>query len=420
MGGGQENSFAISWTCPRCRANLSLVIYPTGPLVPVKGGCLNCGHPQPATDGAACSSCGIAPGDLATVLAEDAGKDPVAQADNAFGRSLYHRGLLLLNRAIANDVGCEDAWQRKCAFLRALGYRKTLLEMLEQALRAGAPVSLLADLGCALDDAGKHAEAEAAYRVYLAKAPQGSRVATVTGNLANSLRALGRTQEAEELYRKAIELDSKESSPYLNYSRQLGSLGRLAEAVQVLDAGLQAVPPGDRRDILLMERAMDEGARVGGKERAALIRQSGDAQARVAMFRCAVEQEPDRASHYLACVHELEGQGRTGEALTCVQAGLDKCKTDEYVVYLLEEKAWLLAEARDASGALAAADAALAMSADRARASYLRGRALCSLGRLAEGRSMMEKVLALNPGHQDAKRALRMIDDALRDGAGKK
>ena len=63
--------------------------------------------------------------------------------------------------------------------------------------------------------------------------------------------------------------------------------------------------------------------------------------------------------------------------------------------------------------AAAATVQALALGAESASARYLRGRALALLGRLPEARADLRRVLTLDPDHEEAKRALRMIGDAM-------
>jgi hypothetical protein len=83
-------------------------------------------------------------------------------------------------------------------------------------------------------------------------------------------------------------------------------------------------------------------------------------------------------------------------------------------VSLLDEQSFLWAECMRGEEALRSADAAVDLGSNSIRTHYLRGRALCLLGRLEDGRSEMIKVLTLDPDNADAKRALNMIDDASR------
>jgi hypothetical protein len=83
-------------------------------------------------------------------------------------------------------------------------------------------------------------------------------------------------------------------------------------------------------------------------------------------------------------------------------------------ISLLEEQSFLWAECERGDEALKSADAALELGSDSVRAHYLRGRALCLVGQLEDGRLEIMRVLALDPTNADARRALDMIDAAPR------
>jgi tetratricopeptide (TPR) repeat protein len=88
-------------------------------------------------------------------------------------------------------------------------------------------------------------------------------------------------------------------------------------------------------------------------------------------------------------------------------------------IALLEEQSFLWAECERGEDALRSADSAAALGSHSVRTHYLRGRALALLGRLEDARTEMNRVLALDPGNADARRALGMIDGALRPRPGK-
>ncbi len=83
-------------------------------------------------------------------------------------------------------------------------------------------------------------------------------------------------------------------------------------------------------------------------------------------------------------------------------------------IWLFEEQSFLWAECERGEEALRSADAAAGLGSESVRTHYLRGRALCLLGRLQEARDEMNHVLALDAQNADAQRALSMIDNAFR------
>src|SRR5204863_239691 len=93
---------------------------------------------------------------------------------------------------------CERC-RRPCNYL---GLQALLLKMFEGALAAGGPAALLIPYGSALHRVGRYEDAVAASRRYLDLAPDGPWTGAAHSNLGLALRALGRHDEAEELYRQ--------------------------------------------------------------------------------------------------------------------------------------------------------------------------------------------------------------------------
>jgi tetratricopeptide (TPR) repeat protein len=250
---GQETgaAYGVGWGCADCEYK-ALDVCPLGPLVPAGAVCLGCGADLPAAADAACSGCGLSrAAALAFLLPEPFPGDAATATRDLFGRGLFRRGLALLNVTLMNDPGEEAPWLLKCTFLEGLGLHTHLLRMLEEALTAGGPPSLLIFLGTALQRAGRHDEALAASRRYLEAVPDGHWAGTAHGNVGLALRALGRHDEAEEMYRRAVEVDPGRVTHYRNLAQLLIDQRRWAGALGALEAGLDKAATTDEKVRLL-------------------------------------------------------------------------------------------------------------------------------------------------------------------------
>lgn len=235
---GQEvgATYGVGWGCAACDFK-ALDVCPVGPLVPGNAICLNCGAAIPAD--AACPGCGLTrEAALAFLCPESPPVEAGAAAQELFGRGLFRRGLALLNCALTNDPKQEGPWLLKSTFLEGLGLQTHLLKMLEGALAAGGPSSLLIFLGSALQRAGRHEEALVAARRYLEADPDGNWAGTAHGNLGLALRGLGRHDEAEAMFRRAIEVEPGRVFHYRNLAQLLIDQRRWAGALGALEAGL--------------------------------------------------------------------------------------------------------------------------------------------------------------------------------------
>jgi hypothetical protein len=90
------------------------------------------------------------------------------------------------------------------------------------------------NLGKALKDLGRPAEAETEYRTAIELAPTDAKI---HNNLGNVLTDLGRREEALTEFRQAIALDFETALPHLNLGRALLEEGRFAEALASLQRG---------------------------------------------------------------------------------------------------------------------------------------------------------------------------------------
>jgi tetratricopeptide (TPR) repeat protein len=251
---GQEAgaAYAVGWGCSACDYK-ALDVCPLGPLVPSDAVCLNCGaaYPSAAAD-SCCPACGLTrAGALAFLCPENIPPDPGAAARDLFGRGLFRRGLAVLNVALTRDPGQQAPWLLKATFLEALGLQALLPKLFDGALAAGGPAALLIPYGSALHRVGRYEDAAAASRRYLDLAPDSPWAGMAHSNLGLALRALGRHDEAEELYRQAIQVEPGQMLHYRNLAQLLIDQRRWAGALGVLEAGLERATAAEDKVRLL-------------------------------------------------------------------------------------------------------------------------------------------------------------------------
>ena len=140
----------------------------------------------------------------------------------------------------------------------------------------------------------------------------------------------------------------------------------------------------------------------------------GDFQAAEQAHRRAVQALPDYALLYLNYADTFIKQRRWDDALTTLDSGLGRAASPDETISLLEAKAHVLAGQMRGEEALACVDRAAALGSDSVKTHFIRGRALAMIGRLADARAAMERVLQIDPQMEHARRAIEQIDDALR------
>ena len=183
----------------------------------------------------------------------------------------------------------------------------------------------------------------------------------------------------------------------LGYTLQ--SLGRHAKAVNAYRAYLQKTPDGESAGIALCNTANS-------------LHALKDDTAAEVNFLQAIEKEPAHPSHYANYARFLYAQKRYDDAHPIVDKGWACAKEPAMVRQLLQDKALLFVEQMRGEESLQCADAAIAQGADGVGAHYLRGRALALLGRFPEARECMQRVLKIDPNNADARRGIKMIDEA--------
>jgi tetratricopeptide (TPR) repeat protein len=259
-GETSEATYGVSWLCPRCNER-ALDVCPTGPIVPSKTSCLNCGGAmQPA-----CALCGMSQGETGMFFElERVSADPVADAIEDAGKGLFRRALALLNLALLRDPANPRTWEEKGKIYQTVGLHHAAALSFEQALANGEEPLVRIALGCALYDLGRHRQAIEVYDILLERVPDSEWTAIALANQANSLVALGEYAQAEVGFQKAIQLEPREPNHYYNYALCLSTQGRGDRALHIIDEGLRRADSRHRDAALLAERAriLEELARA--------------------------------------------------------------------------------------------------------------------------------------------------------------
>lgn len=161
----------------------------------------------------------------------------------------------------------------------------------------------LNNLGCALDNAGKHLEAMDCYVRALAENPDSC---ALHYNLGNSLASLGRHAEAADRYRRALELEPALAQGWHNLALSLKEMGRLPEAVGALEEALRVQP-----DYLDARHNLGE-----------LFHLRGELERAADCFRELLAENPGYLPSWNALGITLQAQQRPEEAAQCYQRAL--------------------------------------------------------------------------------------------------
>jgi tetratricopeptide (TPR) repeat protein len=169
-----------------------------------------------------------------------------------------------------------------------------------------------------------------------------------------------------------------------------------------------------RASRIYLEKHPDGDLAAGARTNLGLsLRRLGNDEGAEDQYRLAIQSEPKNVLHYRNLAQLLMDQGRWAGARGILEAGLALASRDEERIRFLEGLAFVFAEEERAEQALKHIEMAMTLGADGTRIRYLRGRALALLGRLGEAKQETLHVLELEPGNQEARQALEMIERAL-------
>jgi len=247
----------------------------------------------------------------AALPAYNAAPDP---AIDALARE-SRRSVLLIKQAAASDLVADAAW-REYLLRRALEFdganpdvvyeMGALLQQLKRPREAlpyferhldmvSDDQQTLVQIGKCRADLGQFKEAEAVLRRAVAL----SNDAVGEYNLGYVLEQVGRTEEAERQYERALALNPGLASAQTNLGTALAARGRFAEAAAHLAEAVR-LEPGDA---------------AARNNLGALLLQQRQLDAAAVQFRLALELNPDHADAHANLGSALAQQGAYDEAL---------------------------------------------------------------------------------------------------------
>ena len=229
---------------------------------------------------------------------------------------------------------------------------------------------------------------------------------------ALSRHQAGARDEAEVLYRRALEANPREPTALYLYGLFNFEAGRVDAANDLLSTVVAVRPDNAEGHVALANlsywRGRHEDA-IGGYRRALTIqpehavalinlakalRDRGDFDAAITACRDAVARLPEPAPAQAALAGTLAAAGRPAEAVEAYRAAILLAPDD---VANHAGLALALLDQGDAQAALAAADYTLALNADVAEAWFVRGAALSALRRHVDAAVALERAATLDP-----------------------
>jgi serine/threonine-protein kinase len=288
------------------------------------------------------------------------------------------------------------------------------------------------DLGNALSDARKAAEAVGYYRVAVALQAD-SRAAH--NNLGVALKDLGRLDEAIREYRAALALDPKFARGHNNLGVGLWEKGELDEAIQEYRAALVLDPRFARAHnnlgVALKDQGqLDEAIRayraaltldpqfaVAHYNLGVVLKEKGQLDEAIGAYRAALTHDPQYAVAHYHLGSALKDKGQLDEAIQAYRATLT---LDPKFAPAHNGLGLALKDKGQLDEAIREYRAALSRDSRDAAAHYNLGNALSSKGQLAEAIGEYRAALALNPkyavAHYNLGNALRdkgELDEAI-------
>lgn len=261
---------------------------------------------------------------------------------------------------------------------------------------------------------GQMTRVEQTCRELLDSFPQSLIVINVLGI---SLQALGRVDEAVQVFDRAIQVKPDYAEAYSNRGVALQELGHLEEAVQAFDKAIQLKPEyaeahGSRGVALhelgqLKEAMVDYDRAIQLKpdyaevytNRGAALKELGQLKQAVKAHDIAIQLKPDYADAYSNRGAALQELGQLEEAVvSCDKAIL--LKFDHEVAY--NNRGIALQELGHLSEAIVSYDKAIQLKPDYAEAYYNRGVTLQVQGQMKEAVESYNKAIQLKPDYAKA------------------
>lgn len=214
----------------------------------------------------------------------------------------------------------------------------------------------------------------------------------------SALSFLKLKEQALVLLKDALRVGAPEVL-FLSCGNVLEELGRYQEAIEYYDKYL-SLSHAKKKAVALSCKANCHIA----------LENYGEAEK---LFLASIEEDPSQLNSYTDYINLLQDLEKWEKSLDTIDRVLKLSLTTEQINLLLEEKSYVYAELEDGEKSLNIAETVLNNNPKSIRAHYLRGRALALLGRLEEAQGEMKIVLELEPNHEDAINAIKMIEEVL-------
>ena len=281
----------------------------------------------------------------------------------------------------------SEAWQLTAAALAELGrlddaeghYRKAL------ALD-GNNTDALRGLGSLLIRKGRHAEAVEQFEVLNRLAESSD----ARGLLAFALLCLGRLEESETQYRKALALEPDNAHALLGIGLLFFSMARYVEALEPLERLTKHRP----------DHA--EGWRLSG----AASRMLGRNEQAAEQYRKALECDPTDGPTSAKFADALDASGRPDEAIRVATEGLQVASG---LVDLYNTRGEIRRKMGQFEAALADYRAAIELDPTKVDALFNIATAMIAMGRTTETPGILSRALEAHKGKPDADRGLLVV-----------
>ncbi len=333
----------------------------------------------------------------------------------------HHGEARLLLSQVYHRLGMEDAAAREAEAAQAFPEPSTAEDpVFADVLEQSASSTALTRRGMAEARRGEYARAEALFRRVI---ENGRGNARDYANLGASLAGQNRLDEAFTEYRKALDIDPRESYAHYNLGLALAQTGRHEEADQHLQEaleidptyaeahnalGLLALEKGDKSAAMAAFREavrLNPGLLSARSNLAKALADSGQIEAAVGQWESGLEIDPSHLEtlYNLAVAYSL--QGDYAAAVRRFERGLLLAPASSLFARGL---AWLLAtapevELRDGPRAVQLAQSIVQQYPQDVQAADLLAAALAETGRFAEAAELAAKALddARKQGHQE-------------------
>lgn len=277
------------------------------------------------------------------------------------------------------------------------------------------------NLGYALDQAGRMAEAKAQYEEALRLDPS---YADAHNNLGGILDKMGQPAEAKAQYEEALRLDPNHADARNNLGMILEKMGRLTEAMAEYEKALLLKPGSadahnnlgnilDKIGRVTEARSEYEEALRLEPENARshdnlgnLFEKTGQVTEAEAQYKEALKLEPENANAHYNLATALARMGRLPEAIEQYRQAL-RLKPDYFEAH--NNLGTALLQAGRIPEAIDHYEQALRLKPDYAKAHYNLGNALVRAGRISEAVDHYQQALLINPGFAEARENLTRL-----------